>query len=172
MIKTGNRSIGFFESYVKRLNESVDFKKVLKNNGINEEIYFKKVAEEYLNNYLMDKLFESSKTLNKEVFSKLKGNLRKKIITESNTLHIPISIFVDTINFTISTEFDNLSEEKNNTVKIKKITEMMGEEVENPIVYDLELFDEEKMSETLKNISMNITNNIEIKNNYFIVTFD
>ena len=44
----------------------------------------------------------------------------------------------------------------------------MGEEKEEPILCDLEVFNEEKMSETLMNINVNITNNIEIKNNYFI----
>ena len=175
MIKYGLGVIGYLESYELKLNEKVGFDRILKSSNLDRESYFNFVTEDFKKNVLMEDFFSNFGILKKRMFNNLKSKLEKKVIQENNTIYIPIEEIVDNINLTISLEIDNLkdltSQNKNEIKKFSFISENRFSEEKETSTSDC-TYSESEIIEGFKRVTSKYTNNYEIKNNYFTITFD
>jgi len=170
MITFDNKKIKFIDSYLLKEGRLT---KILKTNNLSREVYLEKVANDFKDNILVEKMFQSNDILSKEIFSSIKERLKKQIKLENSSLYVPIQEFVDVINFGIFTEVDNLKESTRRDREIKTLSSFMGGVNEKKSIESTEdTFSNEDIISILENISIFYTKNTEIRNNYFIITFD
>ena len=170
MITYDNRKIKFIDSYL--LQEGT-LNIILKTNNLPKEVYLEKVASDFKDNILVEKIFKSSEILSKDIFSGTIDRLKKQVKLENSSVYIPIQEFVDVINFSIFTEIDNLNESEKIEHQIKTLSNIMGSKNEKKsIQIKEETFSTSEIISILENVSSLYTKNIEIRNDYFIITFD
>jgi len=170
MITFDNKKIKFIDSYLLKEGKLPN---ILKTNNLSREVYLEKVANDFKDNILVEKMFQSNDILSKEIFYSIKERLKKLIKLENSSLYVPIQEFVDVINFSIFTEVDVLKESMRSDREIKTLSSFMGGVDEKKSVESTEeTFSNLDIISILENISISYTKNTEIRNDYFIITFD
>lgn len=170
MITIDNKKIKFIDSY--SLQEGT-LNKILKTNNLSIEVYLEKVASEFKDNILVEKIFQSSEILSKNIFSSTIDRLKRQVKLENSSVYIPIQEFVDVINFSIFTEIDNLNQSQKTENQIKTLSTIMDSKNEKKsISIKEETFSTNDMISILEKICNYYTKNTEIRNDYFIITFD
>lgn len=140
-----------------------------------KELYLNKVAQEFIDFKLYNGICENLTTLKHPIMEKLENTLKKLVILEKNSVHIPIGEFKDTINLTIFVEVDKLIDIKESQIvtmdKFSALVESNKKKV-NEFKSPEETYTEEQIVESLNSVANPYTSNVEIKNDYYIITFE
>jgi len=140
------------------------------------ENFLNTVAFEFKQVKLYDGILDALSVLRNPVFESTKNNLLKLIHLEKNSVHIPLQEIRDLINFSIFVEMDNLLEDKKSVLggisKFTDLSKMINESTINEKNSPDEFYSIKQVQESFLKISSIYTDNLEIKNDYLVVTFD
>jgi hypothetical protein len=140
-----------------------------------KELYLNKVAQEFIDSKLYKGICENLTTLKHPIMEKLENTLKKLVIVEKNSVHIPIEEFKDIINLTIFVEVDKLVGIKESQITtMDKFSSLVESNKRKVVEFKSpeETYTEEQILESLNLVAKPYTSNVEIKNDYYIITFE
>jgi len=153
----------------KRINENFKY------NFKSRESYLESVAKEFISEKIYYSLQETLTILKNPIFNNLPAKLSKLVVSEGNTVQIPISEFTNTINFTIFVEADKIfRNSKDDSINISKFSSMMESKFNSESETELheETYKSERIVEAVTKMASKYTNDLEIKNDYLIISFN
>lgn len=134
-------------------------------------------AINFVNERLFPEICKYFEEVGDSIFSNVKNVLKKIIIVENNTVYVPITDLKDTINFSIFVEGESLF--KNEQVELPKmnklssIIENNNKDIDGSDSSTVEqTYDEDQIVECLNYITSDYQKTVDIKNDYYIITFE